>query len=67
MNASNNLSEYMTARGDGLHPKLRALFDRECAYPFDEVKVRGDGLIQAGPDPRLERSTATTNVLSLSR
>ena len=41
------------ARGDGLNPKLRELLDRTVASPHSEVVVRSDGMLQAGPSPRL--------------
>lgn len=39
------------ARGDGLDPKLRALFERAAVSPHSEVMVRSDGMLQAGPNP----------------
>lgn len=37
--------------GDGLRPELQALFDRLAIDPRSELFVRGDGMVQAGPDP----------------
>jgi hypothetical protein len=58
---------FAAARGEGLHPKLRELFDRTAARPFSELAVRGDGMLQAGPDPASDTlalpSTATAPVL----
>jgi hypothetical protein len=34
-------------RGEGLHPKLRDLFERVATFPNSEV-VRHDGMLQAG-------------------
>jgi len=39
-----------SARGDGLHPRLRALFERVTADPHLELTPRPDGMIQSGPD-----------------
>jgi hypothetical protein len=38
-------------RGDGLRPELQALFDRVAIDPHSELFVRGDGMVQAGPNP----------------
>jgi hypothetical protein len=45
---------FAASRGEGLHPKLRALLDGAASSPFSEVSLRHDGLIQAGPDPESE-------------
>jgi hypothetical protein len=37
--------------GDGLRPELRALFERLAVDPHSELFVRGDGMVQSGPDP----------------
>jgi hypothetical protein len=37
--------------GDGLRPELQALFDRLAVDPHSELFVRGDGMVQSGPDP----------------
>ena len=47
-------SVFAASRGEGLHPKLRALFERAAVSPFSEVSIRHDGLIQAGPSPDSE-------------
>ena len=44
-------SVFAASRGEGLHPRLRALLVRAAISPFSEVSMRHDGLIQAGPDP----------------
>jgi hypothetical protein len=66
MTSRNAFDAFAVARGEGLHPKLRELFDRTAARPFSELAVRGDGLIQAGPNPASDAlavpSNATTPV-----
>jgi|SRR5882762_6963366 len=42
---------FASARGDGLRPELRALFERGAAAPRSEPTVRNDGMVQSGPDP----------------
>jgi hypothetical protein len=37
--------------GDGLRPELRALFERLAIDPHSGLRIRDDGMIQAGPDP----------------
>ena len=51
MDLLNQFSVFAQSRGEGLHPKLRALLERAAASPFSEASVRHDGLIQAGPRP----------------
>ena len=51
MTSRNAFDAFAAARGEGLHPRLRDLFDRATARPFTELAVRGDGMLQAGPDP----------------
>jgi hypothetical protein len=58
---------FAASRGEGLHPKLRALLERAAAAPFSEISIRHDGLIQAGPSPVSEASPARVNVAFLSR
>lgn len=36
--------------GDGLRPELQALFDRLAVDPHTELFVKGDGMIQSGPN-----------------
>jgi hypothetical protein len=55
------------SRGEGPHPKLRALLERRAVSPFSEVSVRHDGLIQAGPSPESEVVSSQDNVLLFSR
>ena len=40
--------------GDGLRPELQALFDRLAIDPHSGLRIRHDGMIQAGPDPTSE-------------
>jgi hypothetical protein len=54
-------------RGEGLHPKLRALRERAATSPFSEVSMRPDGLIQAGPSPESEVISSRTNVTLFPR
>ena len=58
---------FATSRGEGLHPKLRALLERAAASPFSEVSMRHDGLIQAGPSPDSEVVSSGVNVIPFSR
>jgi hypothetical protein len=46
-----NFHAFAAARGDGLRPELRALFERGAAPPRLELTVRNDGMVQSGPDP----------------
>jgi hypothetical protein len=56
-----------TSRGEGLHPKLRALLEHAATSPFSDVSMRGDGLIQAGPSPDAEVVSSPVNVTPFSR
>jgi len=58
---------YAATRGEGLHPKLRALLERASASPFSEVSRRHDGLIQAGPSPHSEVVSSRDNVTRFPR
>jgi hypothetical protein len=60
-------SAFAASRGEGLHPKLRALLERAAASPFSEVSPRHDGLVQAGPDPESEISSLRAKAVLLSR
>jgi hypothetical protein len=44
--------------GDGLRPELQALFDRLAIDQGCELFVRGDGMVQSGPDPTSETTKA---------
>jgi hypothetical protein len=67
MNLLNQFSIFAESRGEGLHPKLRALLERAAASPFSELSVRHDGLIQAGPSPESETVSSRDNVMLFSR
>jgi hypothetical protein len=49
-----NFHVFAAARGEGLHPKLRLLFERAATSPVSDVAIRHDGLLQSGPDPASE-------------
>ena len=51
MTSFHQFNAFAASRGEGLHPKLRALLERAAASPFSEVSKRSDGMIQAGPSP----------------
>jgi hypothetical protein len=61
MTSRNALNAFAVARGEGLHPELRELFDRTAARPFAELTVRGDGMLQAGPDPASDALAVPSN------
>ena len=61
MTSRDNFDAFAAARGDGLHPKLRELFDRTAARPFSELTFRGDGMLQAGPAPTSNAPAATSS------
>jgi hypothetical protein len=63
MTAFLNFHAFAAARGEGLHPKLRLLFERAATSPVPEVAVRHDGLLQSGPDPASETARDRMNVL----
>jgi hypothetical protein len=56
-----NFDVFAAARGEGLHPELRLLFERAAASGFSDVAIRHDGMLQSGPDPASElyRSVCT--------
>jgi hypothetical protein len=47
-----DLLEIAAARGDGLHPKLRALCEGTASAPQYDTVTRIDGMIQSGPHPK---------------
>jgi len=51
MTSFRDFSVFAASRGEGLHPKLRELFERSAVSPFSYVSVRPDGMLQAGPNP----------------
>ena len=46
-----DLLEIAAARGDGLHPKLRALCEGTASAQQCDTVTRIDGMIQSGPHP----------------
>ena len=67
MTSFHQFSVFAASRGEGLHPKLRALLERAAASPFSEVSIRHDGLIQAGPRPDSGVITSRVTVTLVSR
>jgi hypothetical protein len=67
MTSFHQFSAFAASRGEGLHPKLRALLERAAASPFSEVSIRSDGMIQAGPSPDSEVVSPRVNVTPFSR
>ena len=67
MTSFHQFSVFAESRGEGLHPKLRALLERAAASPFSEFSVRHDGLIQAGPSPEAEVVSSRANVAPFLR
>jgi hypothetical protein len=67
MSSFHQLSAFAASRGEGLHPKLRALLERAATSPSSEISMRHDGLIHAGPSPSSEIMSSPTNVLLFSR
>ena len=67
MTSFHQLSVFAASRGEGLHPKFRALLERAAASPFSEVSRRHDGLIQAGPSPASGVVSSRVNVTLFSR
>jgi hypothetical protein len=61
MTAFLNFHAFAAARGEGLHPKLRLLFERAATSPVSEVATR-HGLLQSGPDPVSEIASERVNV-----
>jgi hypothetical protein len=53
--------EIAAARGDGLHPKLRALCEDTACAPQCDTVTRIDGMIQSGPHPK--RSEQAQNAM----
>jgi hypothetical protein len=67
MTCFHQFSVFAASRGEGLHPKLRALLERTAASPFSEVSMRHDGLIQAGPSPDSEIVSSRVNMTLVLR
>jgi hypothetical protein len=51
------------ARGEGLRPELRSLFERAATSPFSDLAKRR-GMLQSGPDPVSQELPERTNVSS---
>jgi hypothetical protein len=64
MTIFHQFNTFAASRGEGLHPKLRALFERVDGSPFS---MRRDGLIQAGPSPDSEVVSSRAKVTLFSR
>jgi hypothetical protein len=57
-----NFHAFAAARGEGLHPKLRLLFERTAVSPVFGLAVGPDGFLQSGPDPASETVPERANV-----
>jgi hypothetical protein len=66
MTSSDQFNAFAASRGEGLHPKLRDLLEREAASPFSETSIRKDGMIQAGPNPASETAASSGKIVSFS-
>jgi hypothetical protein len=53
---------FATARGEGLHPKLRSVFERAATSPVSDIVIRHDGFLQSGPNPASETVPERVNV-----
>ena len=67
MTSLHQFSAFAASRGEGLHPKLRALMEIAAASPFSKASVRHDGMIQAGPSPESEIVASRASERLLSR
>jgi hypothetical protein len=54
MTSLSQFNAFAALRGEGLHPRLRDLLERSAAFPFLDIAIRHDGLLQAGPAPKAE-------------
>src|ERR1700730_18202904 len=66
MTAFLNFHAFAAARGEGLHPKLRLLFERAATPPASDVAIRTNGLLQSGPDPASETAPGSRERVGLS-
>jgi hypothetical protein len=57
-----NFHVLAAARGEGLRPELRLLFERAATSPASDVAIRRDGFLQSGPDPASEIVPERVNV-----
>lgn len=62
-----DFSAFVALRDEGLHPKLRELFERAATFPFSDVSVRSDGMLQAGPNPRSGKDGSSGIAISFPR
>jgi hypothetical protein len=67
MTSFHKFNAFAASRGEGCHPKLRALLERVAAPPSSDVSIRRDGLIQAEPKPDAEMLSLRTNAIVFSR
>jgi hypothetical protein len=67
MTSFHQFCAFAASRGEGLHPKLRALLEEAASSPFSNVSLRHDGLIQAGPDPESKAVSSRVNVVQFTR
>jgi len=67
MTSFHQFSVLAASRDEGLHPKLRVLLERTAEFPFWELSMRKDGLIQAGPSPDSEVVSSRVGVTLFSR
>jgi hypothetical protein len=56
-----NFNVFAAARGEGLRPELRLLFERAATSPVSDVVIR-HRLLQSGPDPAAEIVPERVNV-----
>ena len=66
MTLFHQFSVFAASRGEGLHPKLRALLERANASSLSEISMRRDGMIQAGPSSDSEVVSSRVNVTPFS-
>jgi hypothetical protein len=57
-----NFNVFAAARGEGLRPELRLLYERAATSSVSDVVIRPDGLLQSGPDPASETVPERVNV-----
>jgi hypothetical protein len=62
MTAFLNFHALAAARGEGLHPKLRLLFERAAASPASDVAIRPASRMQSAPGPASETAPDRVNV-----
>jgi len=67
MTSLHQFSTFAESRGEGLHPKLRALMEIAAASPFSKASPLHDGMIQAGPSPEAEIVAPRASERLLSR